>query len=201
MANLKGCGRKIGSHKIICAEFVVWAKEEAARIERGEADRYHAVLCDPPYGLEFMGKEWDAPHKFSGALRADGMNRKSVLGGILPQFDRIANVRCRTCGGWLVSHPKTKCQCAEPDFPNAILEQRNAYQDWTHEWASALIPLLYPGALVFCFGGTRTWHRLACGFEDAGFQIWDTINYCSTEDPDYRCGWLEWYHGSGFPKA
>jgi 16S rRNA G966 N2-methylase RsmD len=43
------------------AEFVAWAKEEAARIGRGEAERFHACFCDPPYGLEFMGKEWDAP--------------------------------------------------------------------------------------------------------------------------------------------
>ena len=60
------------------------------------------------------------------------------------------------------------------------------YQAWTRQWASALIPLLYPGALVFCFGGTRTWHRLASGFEDAGFQMWDTFM---------------WLHGQGFPKA
>jgi hypothetical protein len=24
-----------------------------------------AVVTDPPYGLEFMGKQWDAPWKFS----------------------------------------------------------------------------------------------------------------------------------------
>ena len=167
MADLKGCGRKIGSYKVICGEFVAWADGEAARIERGEAQRYHAVLCDPPYGLEFMGKEWDAPHK------------KIWRGGN--------------------EYPAGENKFGHVKAP--AYESGEAYQQWTIEWATALIPLLYPGALVFCFGGTRTWHRLACGFEDAGFQIWDTINYCSTEDPDYRCGWFEWYHGSGFPKA
>jgi site-specific DNA-methyltransferase (adenine-specific) len=36
------------------------------------------------------------------------------------------------------------------------------------------------------FGGTRMWHRLASGMEDAGFEMWDT---------------LMWLHGQGFPKA
>jgi site-specific DNA-methyltransferase (adenine-specific) len=35
------------------------------------------------------------------------------------------------------------------------------------------------------FGGTRTWHRLAVGVEDAGFEIRDSI---------------AWLYGSGFPK-
>ena len=200
MANLKGCGRKIGLYKVICAEFVAWAKEEARRIERGEADRYHAVLCDPPYGLEFMSKEWDSFSK-------PGIGERTTE---WPSFTpNSANPTCAKCGGR--QRGARKCDCGTPEWKPIISEnpaygktvgqQMLHYQDWTREWVSALIPLFYPGALVFCFGGTRTWHRLACGFEDAGFQIWDTINYCSTEDPDYRCGWLEWYHGSGFPKA
>ena len=39
---------------------------------------------------------------------------------------------------------------------------------------------------LFAFGGTRTWHRLACAIEDSGWQIRDTI---------------EWCYGSGFPKG
>jgi len=140
---------------MIQSEFVAWADGEAARIERGEAQRYHAVLCDPPYGLEFMGKEWDAPHK---------------------KWNRHLNDETRSNG-----RTARKFQ-----IPTPIYEAGHGYEDWTRQWASALIPLLYPGALVFCFGGTRTWHRLACGFEDAGFQIWDT---------------LMWLHGQGFPKA
>ena len=27
-----------------------------------------AVVTDPPYGLEFMGKEWDAPGRMPGAM-------------------------------------------------------------------------------------------------------------------------------------
>lgn len=43
-----------------------------------------------------------------------------------------------------------------------------------------------PGALLLAFGGTRTWHRLACAIEDAGWEIRDTLMYL---------------YGSGFPKS
>jgi len=44
---------------------------------------------------------------------------------------------------------------------------------------------LKPGGYLLAFGGTRTWHRMACAIEDAGFVIQDTI---------------AWVYGSGFPK-
>src|SRR3954464_5001780 len=44
---------------------------------------------------------------------------------------------------------------------------------------------LKPGGHLLAFGGTRTWHRLACAIEDAGFVIQDT---------------LAWIYGTGFPK-
>lgn len=49
-----------------------------------------------------------------------------------------------------------------------------------------VLRVLKPGAHVLAFGGTRTYHRLACAIEDAGFEIRDQI------------GWL---YGSGFPKS
>jgi site-specific DNA-methyltransferase (adenine-specific) len=52
-------------------------------------------------------------------------------------------------------------------------------------WADVL-RVLKPGGHVLSFGGTRTYHRMACAIEDAGFEIRDQI------------GWL---YGSGFPKS
>ena len=46
--------------------------------------------------------------------------------------------------------------------------------------------LLPPGGHVLAFGGTRSYHRLACAIEDAGFEIRDQIG---------------WAYGSGFPKS
>ena len=46
--------------------------------------------------------------------------------------------------------------------------------------------VLKPGGHLLSFGGTRTYHRMACAIEDAGFIIRDMI---------------EWIYGSGFPKS
>jgi DNA modification methylase len=52
-------------------------------------------------------------------------------------------------------------------------------------WAAAL-RVAKPGAILMAFGGTRTFHRLACAIEDAGWEIRDT---------------MMWVYGSGFPKS
>ncbi len=51
-------------------------------------------------------------------------------------------------------------------------------------WAEVL-RVLKPGSFLLAFGGTRTFHRLTCAIEDAGFEIRDCIM---------------WLYGSGFPK-
>ena len=35
--------------------------------------------------------------------------------------------------------------------------------------------VLKPGGYLLAFGGSRTFHRIACAIEDAGFEIRDTI--------------------------
>jgi len=78
-----------------------------------------SVVTDPPYGLSFMGKDWD--HGIPGVAF----------------------------------------------------------------WAEA-IRVAKPGAHLLAFGGTRTFHRLACAIEDAGWEIRDC---------------LSWLYGQGFPKS
>jgi DNA modification methylase len=46
--------------------------------------------------------------------------------------------------------------------------------------------VLKPGGHLLAFGGTRTYHRMACAIEDAGFEVRDSIH---------------WIYGSGFPKS
>jgi DNA modification methylase len=84
-----------------------------------DAESVDAIVSDPPYGLGFMGKQWD--HGVPGV-----------------------------------------------DF-----------------WREAL-RVAKPGAHLVAFGGTRTYHRLACAIEDAGWEIRDC---------------LSWLYGSGFPKS
>jgi site-specific DNA-methyltransferase (adenine-specific) len=80
-----------------------------------------AVVCDPPYEIGFMKREWDSA-------------------GVA--FD-----------------PAT--------------------------WREAL-RVLKPGGHLLAFGGSRTYHRMACAIEDAGFEVRDS---------------LHWVYGSGFPKS
>lgn len=49
-----------------------------------------------------------------------------------------------------------------------------------------VLRVLKPGGHLAAFGGTRTYHRLACAIEDAGFEIRDQI---------------AWTFGQGFPKS
>jgi site-specific DNA-methyltransferase (adenine-specific) len=84
-----------------------------------EPNSIDSVVTDPPYGLSFMGKEWD--HGIPGV----------------------------------------------------------------HFW-SEVLRVAKPGAHLLAFGGTRTFHRLTCAIEDAGWEIRDC---------------LMWVYGSGFPKS
>lgn len=62
---------------------------------------------------------------------------------------------------------------------------------WDHsvpgaEYWRGVFRVLKPGAYIVAFGGTRTYHRLACAIEDAGFEPRDM---------------LAWLYGCGFPKS
>jgi hypothetical protein len=54
------------------------------------------------------------------------------------------------------------------------------------EFWEQVLRVLKPGGHVAAFGGTRSFHRLACAIEDAGFEIRDQ---------------LAWAYGAGFPKS
>ena len=83
------------------------------------ADSVDAIVTDPPYGLSFMGKDWD----------------RGVPG--------------------------------------------------EHFWREA-VRVAKPGARLLAFGGTRTFHRLTCAIEDAGWEIRDCVM---------------WVYSQGFPKS
>lgn len=54
------------------------------------------------------------------------------------------------------------------------------------EFWSEVLRVMKPGAHLLAFGGTRTYHRLACAIEDAGFEIRDAVL---------------WHYATGFPKS
>lgn len=67
------------------------------------------------------------------------------------------------------------------------------FQDWTRLWAQEAIRVMKPGAYILVMGGTKTYHRMVCGLEDAGFEVRDSIMWGS---------WLGGHvYASGFPKS
>ncbi len=155
-----------------------------------------AIVTDPPYGLEFMGKEWDKLRPSTG--------RKEMKGefsiGIAQPTEREnpwaserksygapkKNSRCRNCGKLKFDHPKGKCKCEVPDWNTRQSEYAYLQQMFHQDWAVEAYRVLKPGGFLLAFGGTRTCHRLTCAIEDAGFEIRDMI---------------AWVYGSGFPKS
>ena len=74
----------------------------------------------------------------------------------------------RSAAGFMGKRWDTGETAFDPDF-------------WREVWR-----VMKPGAHLAAFGGTRSYHRLACAIEDAGFEIRDMVS---------------WNFGSGFPKS
>lgn len=76
----------------------------------------------------------------------------------------------------------------DPPYELAFMGKRWDSTGVAHDvelWREVL-RVLKPGGHLLAFGGTRTYHRMACAIEDAGFEIRDC---------------LQWLYGSGFPKS
>ncbi len=61
-----------------------------------------------------------------------------------------------------------------------------SFQEFSEQWGIEALRVLKPGGYCLAFSGTRTYHRMTVGLEDAGFVIKDMI---------------AWMYGSGFPKS
>ena len=130
-----------------------------------------AVVCDPPYGLGFMGREWDtfSPEYVERETSARG-RQKPIKG----------RHSAREGAAWSAGR-----------YDRALGASRR-FQGWSESWAAEALRVLKPGGHLVAFGGTRTFHRLTCGIEDAGFEIRDEVGDLALH------GWI---FGSGFPKS
>lgn len=96
---------------------------------------------------------------------------------------------------WLAQNgyiPKAHAVLCDPPYGLAFMNSAwddmgpHEYQAWCTEWGRLMLSYVYPGAVLAAFGGTRTYHRLAAGLEDAGWIVGDSIM---------------WVYSSGFPKS
>lgn len=123
-----------------------------------------AVVTDPPYGIRFMGKAWDGAD--IEARTARGRRTSPMPEGV---------------GG-----PRGGYRSLAAEAGRYDLSANAAFGEWCAAWATECLRILKPGGHLVSFGGSRTWHRLAAGVEDAGFELRDSI---------------AWLYGSGFPKS
>jgi len=119
-----------------------------------------SIVTDPPYGIGFMGKDWDT-FKNDYINKKYDSDRKIAPGRNTPSFQRSS-----IAGSYDYSRNKE-------------------FQQWFTIFSKECLRILKPGGHLLSFGGTRTYHRMVCAIEDAGFEIRDC---------------LQWIYGSGFPK-
>ncbi len=131
-------------------------------------DSIDAYVGDPPYGIRFMGQSWDAPD-----ISAKTKNRS--------EYRSNADVAARA--GMNGGHNSVAAEAGKYDRSS---QASQAFQQWCEAWGREVYRVLKPGAYFVAFSSTRTYHRLVCGIEDAGFEIRDQ---------------LAWIFGSGFPKS
>lgn len=144
------------------------------------ANSVDALVSDPPYGWRFMGKAWDGAD-IEKAYKRDKAYRERVV---------------KEKGEWRIGSDGRRRRRRAVGLPGGIAAEGGAYeftqsanlsfQKWTEEWAREAFRILKPGAHALIFCGPRTYHRMATGVEDAGFEIRDQ---------------LQWIFGSGFPKS
>lgn len=170
-----------------------------------------AIVCDPPYGLEFMATDWE---KLGDAIPKSIRNFKGFKEGEgalkLPKYSSTSrfsqpNRTCSVCGR-MERGTRRKCPCPRPhDHWKPIGKRRKLPEDtppevtgggmqdhlkaighWHTLWLAEALRVLRPGGVAKIFSGTRTFHRLAWAMTQVGFEI-VTIE--------------AWAYGSGWPKS
>ena len=154
------------ANKIICGENL--------EVMKGwPDDSVDAIVTDIPYGIGFMGKEWDT-------FKQENVNQPKSY-KMIYKTDFKDGVPVKRKNPERVTRDSGARRAGSYDL------SRNAeYQEWCRIWSAEALRIAKPGAFLLCFGGPRTSHRAFCGIEDAGWLIRDKI-----------C----WVFGSGFPKS
>jgi len=129
-----------------------------------------ACVTDPPYGLGFMGKEWDT-FKPGSVKQAERLVKREPIVSDNPNL----NGRRRS----------PAISPSQIEYDESLTGHRG-FQVWTEKWARGVLRVLKPGGHLLCSGSPRSYHRMACGIEDAGFEVRDAVL---------------WLFSQGFPKS
>lgn len=179
-----------------CGRAVIYLGDNVEVMGRMSPDYFHAIVTDPPYGLEFMGEEWDAPWKKEAGMNSsqseDTTGRGTWAFGGTPSSQArpdFGNKKRRRVD----QRHRRQADC-DRDSVSAKFISHNVeyvrdsylYQEWFLLRAIEMLRVAKPGAHLLSFGGTRMWHRTASAIEDAGWDIRDTVM---------------WVYGKGFPKG
>ncbi len=153
MTNLPKCFR-CGRQPCNCKDVTLYLGDCLDVMAAMEAESVTAIVCDPPYGLEFMGKEWD---KFG----ISESRAKRLSGADAPAGDKFFGYRegCENRGRYTELTPKEK----------------STMQEFFYRVFLTALRVAKPGCHLLAFGGTRTHHRLVCAIEDAGWEIRDCL--------------------------
>jgi hypothetical protein len=147
------------------------------------------------FSADPVSRSWDTKGRsMTGAPRRD----RGAPGGATAKTHISDNPRCRKCGRVINGRDTDKgfkvCHCEAPDIYAPNTSARN-FQQWCELWATECWRVLRPGGHLLAFGGTRTFHRLTTGIEDAGFEIRDSIAWlyaCHDNQTEIltRRGWI-----------
>ena len=116
-----------------------------------------AVICDPPYALSFMGREWD-----SFGRQKSYVQRVANPVSMMPRDFPMGNGR----GG------------ANHDVVRFRLRAAVNFQEFSVTWMREVSRVLRSGGVVKAFGGTRTFHRLAAAMEYVGLRNISLSAWC-----------------------
>lgn len=107
-----------------------------------------AIVTDPPYGLHFMGKDWDS-FKF-----------KKDPGKGCGKKGRLHNGKAQAF-----------------DAGNYDTKRDDEFQEFIRNVSIEALRIVKPGGHILMFGSTRRHHRQMCGLEDAGWELRDVISW------------------------
>ena len=106
-----------------------------------------SIVCDPPYGIGFMGKEWDT-------FKQENIDKPKAT-KLVYKTDYKDGVPIKRKKPEVVTRDSGARQAGSYD-----LSRNKEFQEWMTIWAKECLRVLKPGGILLAFGGTRTCHRL-----------------------------------------